>query len=114
MGRPVKPPLYQIPETESEYKFWKDLSFLGCIVSGILLGIMVLALLSPESGIPKVRKVMRIKTRLEQDIETFQEDNENLRYQIEAMKTDPFWLEKIAREELNMGFPGEIVYKFAE
>lgn len=110
----TKSQTYQTPEPETGHKFWKNLSVLGCVLSGILLGIIVLALLSPENGIPKVHEVIKIKNRLEKDVEYLQNENERLVYQIEAMKTDPFWLEKIAREELNMGLPGEIVYKFPE
>lgn len=114
MKRAAKSRIYQTSQPGSEYKVWKDLSFFGCIASGILLAIMVLALLSPENGIPKVHEVRQIKKQLEEDITYLQEDNGRLLQQIEAMKTDPFWLEKIAREELNMGLPGEIIYKFAE
>jgi cell division protein FtsB len=114
MKRVVKSRTYQAPETKSSYKFWKDLSFFGCIMSGILLGLMILALLAPESGIPKVREVIRIKRQLEMEIDHLDAENERLRGEIEAMKTDPFWQEKVAREELNLAKPGEIIYKFAE
>ena len=116
MKRTVQPYSYQPAggPPPSRPAWWKDVSVLGCVISGILLGIMVLALVSPENGIPKVHKVQHIKKQLEEDIAFLQEENEQLMYQIEAMKTDPFWLEKLAREELNMGLPGEIVYKFPE
>lgn len=94
--------------------FWKDLSVIGCVVSGLLLGVMVFALLDPSSGIPKVREVMRFQTRLESDIEQIRAENAAVLNAIQAMQTDPFWQEKIAREELNMARPGEIVYKFTE
>ncbi len=95
-------------------KFWKDVSFFGCIISSILLGIVILKLLSPESGIPKVRKVIGIKKQLEAEIEQLKADNARIAEEIEAMQTDPFWQEKIAREELNMALPDEIIYKFTE
>ena len=96
------------------YKFWKDISFFGCVISGILLGTVVLKLLSPESGISKVRKVTNFKKQLEAEVEQLKTENVRIAEQIEAMQTDPFWQEKIAREELNMALPDEIIYKFAE
>jgi cell division protein FtsB len=102
------------PASTNSYSFWKDVSFFGCIISGILLGIVVFKLLSPESGIPKVREVLRIKKQLETEIEQLEVDNARIVEQIEAMQTDPFWQEKIAREELNMALPDEIIYKFTE
>lgn len=94
--------------------FWKDLNVIGCLVSGILFVCMVFALLAPESGIPKVRKVLHIQAQLEREIEQIRAENTQLLTAIDAIQTDPFWQEKIAREELNMALPGEIVYKFAE
>lgn len=114
MERPSKSTTYKAPEPEPSYTLWTDISFLGCVASGILLVVMVLALLSPETGIPKVREVIRIKNQLEQDVANLQTENERLLQEIEAMKTDPFCLEKIAREELNMALPGEFIYKFSE
>ena len=94
--------------------FWKDLSVIGCVVSGLLLSAIVFALLAPSSGIPKVREVMRFQAQLETDIEQLRAENAAVLNAIQAMQTDPFWQEKIAREELNMARPGEIVYKFTE
>ncbi len=104
----------QLPAPQQPYKFWKDLSFFGCVLSGILLGVMVLALLNPDSGIPKVREVQQIKQELEAEIEQLKVEHEQIQQKIEAMKTDPFWQEKIAREELNLARPDEIIYKFSE
>ena len=101
-------------ESETSYTFWKDVGFLGCVISGIMFGLIVLALLAPESGIPKVQEVLRIQRQLERDIERLEAENAKLEQEIQAMRTDPFWQEKIAREELNMALPGEIIYKFVE
>lgn len=114
MGRSAKLRTNQLSGTEISYTFWKDLSFFGCILSGMLFGLVVLALLAPDSGIPKVQEVRRIKKQLEMDIQHLEAENERIKKEINAMKTDPFWQEKIAREELNMARPDEIIYKFAE
>ncbi|GAK60788.1 cell division protein FtsB [Candidatus Vecturithrix granuli] len=106
--------LKQLPEPQQPYKFWKDLSFFGCVLSALLLAVMVLTLFNPDSGIPKVREVQQIKQQLVAEIEQLKAENDQLAQKIEAMKTDPFWQEKIAREELNMARPDEIIYKFSE
>lgn len=107
-------PARAVVSVEPAPVFWKDLNVIGCLVSGILFGCMVFALLAPESGIPKVRKVLHIQSQLEREIEQIRAENTQLLTAIDAIQTDPFWQEKIAREELNMALPGEIVYKFAE
>ncbi|PID55881.1 hypothetical protein CSB45_13755 [candidate division KSB3 bacterium] len=94
--------------------FRLNFGLIGSMTSAVLLGVMILALLSPENGLPKVRQVQEIKRKLEIDIQLLDAENERLRHDIQAMKHDPFQQEKIAREELNMALPGEIVYKFTE
>jgi cell division protein FtsB len=104
-----------LPSEESKRStFWKDPGFYGSVVSGLLLVFVVLQLLSPEDGILKVQEVRRIKAQLQDDITQLEHANAQLVADIEAMQTDPFQQEKIAREELNMALPGEIIYKFAE
>jgi cell division protein FtsB len=102
------------PEAMVQYRFWKDPGFFGCVISGLLLAVVVVKLVSPEDGILKVQEVMRIKAQLQDDITQLEHANAQLVADIEAMQTDPFQQEKIAREELNMALPGEIIYKFAE
>jgi cell division protein FtsB len=101
-------------ETLEVPRFWKDVSVLGCILSGILLGIVLLKLFSFESGLPKVHEVTNIKKQLEAEIMQLQGTNTKLTEEIQAMQTDPFYQEKIAREELNLALPDEIIYKFTD
>jgi len=110
---------YSQPEQSTErtagyYVFWKDPAFFGCVIMGLLLAVVLVKLLSPEDGILKVQEVKRIKAQLEDDITYLKQANAQLAADIATMQTDPFRQEKIAREELNMALPGEIVYKFAE
>ncbi len=106
---------YAEPELSTpSFTFRHDWGILGCLVTGVVLGLMVFALVSPENGIPKVQEVSVIEAQLEADVVQLTAENEQLLRQIEAIKTDPFWQEKIAREELNMALPGEIVYKFVQ
>ena len=103
------------PSEKSErYVFWKDVRFFSCIISGLLLTVVAFKLFSPEDGILKVREVARIKTQLEVEIAQLERENALIAADIEAMQTDPFQKEKIAREELNMALPEEIIYKFTE
>jgi cell division protein FtsB len=47
---------------------------------------------------------------LEKDVDQLQEQNEQLRKHIEALKGDPAAIEREAREQLHYAKPGEIVY----
>lgn len=58
-------------------------------------------------------------SQLEQDLErlrtenlTIQRDNEHVERQNEALRSDSRMIEQVAREELGMIRPGEVVYRF--
>ncbi|HXV83997.1 MAG TPA: septum formation initiator family protein, partial [Candidatus Binatia bacterium] len=52
------------------------------------------------------------KAKLDQENFRLQKENEGLRQRISKLRNDNFYLEKIAREELNLVRPGEIIYRF--
>ncbi|MBU0533747.1 MAG: septum formation initiator family protein [Candidatus Omnitrophica bacterium] len=44
-------------------------------------------------------------------INELEKENENLKIEIRKLKTDPLYIEKIARKELGMTRQGEIIYR---
>ena len=52
------------------------------------------------------------KAKLEREISAAQEDQDQLKLETEHMKNDPAYVENIARDQLNMGKPGETVIRF--
>ena len=45
------------------------------------------------------------------DLESMKKENDRLKKEIAALKEDPATIERVAREELGMVRPGEILYK---
>lgn len=91
----------------------KDLSATqrNLIMSGILfLAIIGLAVFN-EDGILTVYKFQEELNTLELRNTTLKEENSLLKLEIERLKTDPFAIEKIAREKLNLVKPQELVYQ---
>jgi cell division protein FtsB len=52
------------------------------------------------------------KARLDEANYRLQKENETLRQRISKLRNDDFYLEKMAREELNLVRPGEVIYRF--
>ncbi len=48
--------------------------------------------------------------KVTEDVQRIQRENDQIREQIKALKTDPKAIEKEAREQLRYAKPGEIVY----
>ncbi len=62
--------------------------------------------------IQKTHNLQEEKTQLQNRIAAAQEDQEELQVQTEHMKNDPAYVEHIARDQLNMGRPGETIVQF--
>lgn len=51
---------------------------------------------------------------LQQQIQRLQQENQQLELQIKALKSDPKAIEKLAREQMKLARPGEIIYTLPE
>jgi cell division protein FtsB len=81
---------------------------LGCL----LLGLSVVTIVG-ERGALHFLRLRQQKMRLDEQNFRLQKENEALRQQISRIRHDDYYLEKLAREELNMVRPGEIIYRSA-
>ncbi|MGN6732773.1 MAG: FtsB family cell division protein [Candidatus Binatia bacterium] len=66
-----------------------------------------------ERGVLYLWRLRGEKNRLDEQNFRLQKENEALRQRIYRIRNDNAYLEKLAREELNLVRPGEIVYRFS-
>jgi cell division protein FtsB len=66
-----------------------------------------------ERGVLHLLRLRGEKRELEEKTFLLQKENELLRERIYRLRHDNLYLEKIAREELGLVRPGEIIYRFA-
>ena len=64
-----------------------------------------------NKGYFRIKELNIKKTELIAEVEKVSKENEQLENELIAAKTSPFWIEKVAREELDMVKNGEIVFK---
>ena len=64
-----------------------------------------------EEGIVTVHEIENELFVFEASNETLKQKNQKLRFEVEALKSDPLSIEILAREKLNMVRPGETVYQ---
>ncbi len=62
----------------------------------------------------KYEELKRSEKSLELRIDSEQVKNTKLRQEEHSMRTDPDYVEKVAREKLGLVKPGEMIYKFEE
>ncbi len=85
------------------------------IAAGLLLGIYLLAsFVLGEMGLVKYFRMKAQHRALTEAIAKLNEDNTKLRRDVHSLKTDPACIERIARDNLGLARPGEIVYYYGE
>ncbi len=80
----------------------------------ILIALLLLAFFFTYlfiSGYRDLRKVGQRLARIEEENKKLLQENKRLEEEIKALEGDPFYIEKIAREELGMVKKGETVYE---
>ena len=89
-------------------KHEKDKKLVWIIALVLLGGILMYLLIPTYSTLTRYReerKALNIR------IKELGKENETLKAEIQKLKTDPLYIEKVARKELKMTRPGEIIYR---
>jgi cell division protein FtsB len=78
-------------------------------VFGVLTVAMLLLAVFNNKGAIQVHAQAKKLTAIESDIAKLDTENKQLNKDIQALRTDPAAIEKVAREELKLVKPGEII-----
>ena len=65
-------------------------------------------------GYTKLQNLRQKNRELEAKIEELKQENLALKEKEQLLKTDPFYLEKVAREKMGVAREGEVIYRIAE
>jgi cell division protein FtsB len=80
---------------------------------GCFLLLSLLAMVG-ERGFWEVFKYGRHFQRIESRIRTLEEENKLLRMQVTGLRSDPYQVEKLAREDLGLARPDEIISEIVD
>jgi cell division protein FtsB len=84
----------------------------------VVVGLVVLGILGftifGEHGVLKLVQYRQQRQAFAAEAAKLRADNDKLRQEIESLKNDPRYIERIARESLGMVRPGEFVIQFTE
>jgi cell division protein FtsB len=87
---------------------------LFAIVGVLLATYLLTSFILGEMGIVKYYRMKAQYNSLTQEIALLKRDNSKLRKTVHALKNDPAYVERIARDKLGLARPGEIVYYYGE
>ncbi len=65
-----------------------------------------------ERGLLRIYEMRQEKQRIERSVADLRVENQKLRLSIEALHSDRHQLERIARKELGLVRPNEVIYQF--
>lgn len=92
--------------------YWVMIYRIGWITLAILVVIAVIAMFVPQ--IKQYNELHRKEAALQEEIRLEEEIVKHLKDQQERLKSDPRFVEKLAREELGYAKPGETVFRFTD
>ena len=81
---------------------------IGCF---LLLSLLAMA---GERGFFEVYRYSRHLQRVEERIRTLEEQNKRLQRQVTGLRSDPYQVEKLAREDLGLARPDEVIFEIVD
>ena len=84
----------------------------GLIILLCFLGLLLFLSLLGDRSLVQLYRMVQVKADLERQIADLKEENALLEQEVEAMRRFPSRAEEIARRDLGLVRPGEIVYQF--
>jgi cell division protein FtsL len=80
------------------------------LLSAVLTLVFLVSFVFSEEGIAELQRARKRVHDLQTELVQMEAENARLRREIESLKRSTFAVERIAREDLGMSKPGEIVY----
>ncbi len=88
----------------------KRLIFLTFVVLSFIY--LSISLVFGDMGLFRYLELNRTKMNLENQVSEINKQNEQLRTQLKLLKDDPFYREKLAREEYGLSKPNEYIFQY--
>lgn len=104
-GKTARPAAWKSGPKQSFLQRW------GGAIFVLLLMALVAHVLFGEHGFLVMRREQKEVEKLRQEIAQLTADNQQLSEEIQALKTDPHLIERIAREEMGLARQGELIFK---
>lgn len=92
--------------------YWLNPKYQRAVILGLALFCVALIVheIFGAHGYLALRRERKDYDALQQKIQKLQQENQRLESQIKALKSDPKAIEKLAREQMGLARPGEIIF----
>jgi cell division protein FtsB len=96
---------------ESNDKFGRLLKQYGSTLLGLLVLVLVVHDIFGTHGYLAMKRTQNEIRKVQADLDQLNKENVELEQEVRELKTDPHKIEKIARDELGLARPGEVIIK---
>ena len=95
----------------SNEKIQSVLNHYGRALIGLLVLVLVVHDIFGTHGYLAMRRTQQEIKKVTADLDQLNKENAQLEQEVKELKTDPHKIEKIARDELGLARPGEVIIK---
>lgn len=99
---------------DAREKFDSLLKQYGAALLGLLVLVLVVHDVFGTHGFLAMRRTQSEINKVEADLDQLNKENLLLEQEVRELKTDPHKIEKIARDELGLARPGEVIIKIPQ
>ena len=101
----------KLKEMDATEKFESLLKHYGPVLLGLLVLVLVVHDVFGTHGYLAMRRTQNEIKKVEAGLDQLNKENMQLEQEVRELKTDPHKIEKIARDELGLAKPGEVIIK---
>ena len=101
----------KLKEMDAKEKFESLLRHYGPVLLGLLVLVLVVHDIFGTHGYLAMRRTQNEINKVETGLDQLNKENLQLEQEVRELKTDPHKIEKIARDELGLAKPGEVIIK---
>jgi cell division protein FtsB len=103
----AKPELLRDRMIADAQRFWRPA---GTVVAVLLALLLTLHVIDGRHGLSVWHQMRSEDRALQREIQELQQDNAQMRQQVERLNSDPEAIEREAREKLHYAKPGEVIW----
>jgi cell division protein FtsB len=81
-------------------------------VTGFFIIYFIFSFVFGDSGLLSYLRMKGMQQQLSHEIDQIHQKNAELRHEIKSLRSDPDYIEQIAREQLGLVKDGEVIYQF--
>jgi len=104
----------KLKEHSAEEKIRSLLQHYGRGMLGLLIAVMIVHDVFGTHGFLAMRRTQSEIKKVRADLDQLSKENATLEQEVKDLKTDPRLIEKIARDDLGLARPGEIIIRIPQ